>query len=227
MTASALVASLARIGHIQPHLSGPAAVVLAIVAIGALAPGIWLVTQHVTTIAHEAAHATVASSFGHKIDGVTFNFRAFGATAHHGPSGALGRNTITFIGYLGPSAFGILAAELISAGHSVAVLWIGLVVLLGILVSLRRSFGIVTVSVAFILLFLVAGFADVGFQVVTAYLIAWFMLASGVRMIRADGAGAGDAKKLVSTTRIPARFWSFVWLAGSLIALIFGATLLV
>ncbi|MGB6456903.1 MAG: M50 family metallopeptidase [Streptosporangiaceae bacterium] len=227
MTASALAASLARIGHVQPHLSGPVAVVLATVAIGALAPGIWLLTQHVTTIAHEAAHATVASSFGHKIDGVTFNFRAFGATAHHGPSGALGRNTITFIGYLGPSAFGILAAELISVGHSVAVLWIGLVVLLGILVSLRRSFGIVTVSVAFILLFLVAGFADVGVQVVLAYLIAWFMLASGVRMIRADGADAGDARKLVSTTKIPARFWSAVWLAGSLVALIFGATLLV
>ncbi|MGH3304093.1 MAG: M50 family metallopeptidase [Streptosporangiaceae bacterium] len=227
MTASALAASLARIGQVQPHLSGPTAIVLAIVAIGAVAPGIWLVSQHVTTIAHEAAHATLASSFGHKIDGITLSRKAFGATAHHGPSGALGRNTITFIGYLGPSAFGVLAAELISVGHSVAVLWTGLVALLGILVCMRRSFGILTVSVAFILLFFIAGFARVGVQVVTAYLIAWFMLASGVRMIRADGAGAGDAKKLLSTTKVPASVWSAVWLVGSVVALGFGAVLLV
>jgi Peptidase M50B-like len=227
MTASALAASLARIGQTQPHLPGPVVVALAIVAIGAVAPGVWLVTQHVTTMAHEAAHATLASSFGNKIDGITFTPKAFGATSHHGPSGALGRNTITFIGYLGPSAFGVLAAELIKAGYSVAVLWIGLVGLLGVLVSVRKSFGLVTVSVAFILLFLVAGFASVGVQVVAAYLIAWFMLASGVRMIRTDGADATDAKKLLSATKIPAGFWSAVWLIGSLVALVFGGILLV
>lgn len=227
MTASALAASLARIGQVQPHLSGPAAIVLAIVAIGATAPGIWLVTQHLTTMAHEGAHATLASSFGHKIDGITFARNAFGATTHHGPSGAFGRNAITFIGYLGPSAYGLLAAALIHAGHSVAVLWIGLVALLGILLSLRRSFGVVTVSVAFVLLLLIAGFASVTLQVVAAYLVAWFMLTSGVQMIRIHGSSAVDARKLLESTRVPARLWSGLWLAGSVLALVFGAILLV
>jgi hypothetical protein len=51
--------------------------------------------------------------------------------------------------------------------------------------------------------------------------------ASGVRMIRTDGADAGDARKVVNATRIPAGFWSAVWLIGSLVALVFGGTLLV
>jgi hypothetical protein len=223
---SSLVASLDRIGQVQPHLAGPVAIVLAILAIGALAPGVWLISQHATTIAHEAAHATLASSFGQKIDGITVNRFAFGATSHHGPSGYLGLNAITFIGYLGPSAFGILAAELISIGHSVAVLWVTFVVLLAVLMSVRRSFGIVSVTVALILLILIAGLASVTLQVVTAYLVAWFMLVSGVRMIRVDGKDAADARKLRSTTRIPAGFWSSVWLGCSVIALVFGATLL-
>lgn len=227
MTAASLVASLDRIGQVQPHLAGPVAIVLAIVAIGTLAPGIWLFAQHATTIAHEAAHATLASSFGQKIDGIRVNRFAEGATTHHGPSGYLGLNAITFIGYLGPSAFGILAAELISIGHSVAVLWVGLVVLLGVLLSARRSFGVVTVTVALVLLFLIAGFAGVTVQVVTAYLIAWFLLVSGIRVIRAHGADAVDAVKLRATTKVSASFWSALWLAGSLIALVFGATLLV
>lgn len=225
--ASSLVTSLDRIGQVQPHLAGIVAIVLAILAIGALAPGIWAVSQHATTIAHEAAHATLASAFGQKIDGITVNRFAAGATVHHGPSGFLGLNAITFIGYLGPSAFGVLAAELIRIGHSVALLWLSLVVLVGVLMSVRRSFALVSVTVALVLVFLVAGFASVTLQVVTAYLVAWFMLVSGIQVIRAHGADAVDAVKLRGTTKIPAGFWSSVWLACSVLALVFGGILLV
>jgi hypothetical protein len=63
MTASALAASLERIGHVQAHLSAPASVLMAIIAIGASLVGwLWSVTQHVTTMAHEAAHAAVGSA---------------------------------------------------------------------------------------------------------------------------------------------------------------------
>lgn len=224
---SSLVASLDRIGQVQPHLAWPAVLVLAVLAVGALAPGIWLVTQHATTIAHEAAHATLGSSFGYKVGGITITRKALGLTAVLGDIGALGRFWFFFIGYLGPSAFGIVAAELISIRHSIAVLWVTFVALLGVLTTVRRSFGLVSVTVALILLFLVAGFASVTVQVVTAYLVAWFLLISGVRMIRIDGAGAVDAEKLRGSTRIPARFWSAAWLAVSIIALVFGAILLV
>ena len=224
---SSLVTSLDRIGQVQPHLAWPAVMVLAIIAIGALAPGVWLITQHATTIAHEAAHATLGSSFGYKVGAITIDRKALGLTAVLGNIGAIGRFWVTFIGYLGPSAFGILAAELISIRHSVAVLWISFIVLLGVLTSVRRSFGLITVTVGLILLFLIAGFATVTIQVITAYLVAWFLLVSGVRVIRLHGAGAVDAKLLRSTTRIPAGFWSSVWLVCSVIALVFGAILLV
>jgi hypothetical protein len=227
MTAAELAASLKRIGQVQPHLPGATAVLLAIVALGAVAPGIWLVTRHLTVMAHEGAHATLASTFGHRIDGITFASNAAGLTTHHGNSDAIGKGLITFVGYLGPSAFGLGAAKLINAGHSVAVLWIGLAGLFGILLCLRKSFGVVSVTAAFVLLFLVAGFARVGVQVVTAYLLAWFLLASSVRIIRIRGAGAKDAQKLSDSTGVPATFWSDIWELGALAALVYGAILLV
>jgi Peptidase M50B-like len=222
MTASALVASLQRIGQVQAHLSGPLSALLAILAIGAaFLRWLWPVTQHITTIAHEGAHATLGSAIGRQVKGMTFQANGFGATTVSG-KGAVGNFTTVSIGYLGPSVFGIGAAEMIKAGYIVAVLWIGVAGLLAILTVLRRSFGIISVIVALVLLFGVAGFASVNLQVLTAYGLAWFLLISGVQMIRIDGKGAGDAKKLQGLTRIPGRFWSGLWLVGSVIALVFG-----
>jgi hypothetical protein len=122
--------------------------------------------------------------------------------------------------------FGIGAAALISAGHIVAVLWIGLAGLLAIMLTLRRSFGVVTVILMFILLFLIAGFASVSVQVITAYVIAWFLLLSGIQGIRVRKDGSGDSDALRGMTRIPNGFWYGAWLIVSLAALVFGATLL-
>lgn len=222
MTASALAASLQRIGQVQPHLSGPLSVLLAILAIGAaFLRWLWPVTQHITTMAHEGAHATVGSAIGGQVRGMTFQANGFGATNVAG-AGFLGSLSTGIVGYLGPSAFGIGAAELIKAGYIVAVLWIGVAGLLAIMTVLRKSFGLVSVAIAFVLLFGVAGFASVHLQVLTAYALAWFLLVSGVQMIRIDGKGAGDAKKLQGLTRIPSRFWSGFWLTGSIVALVFG-----
>ena len=222
MTASALVASLQRIDQVQAHLSPPLSVLLAILAVGAVfLRWLWPVTQHITTMAHEGAHATVGSAIGRPVRGITFQANGNGATNVPG-TGFLGTLSTGIIGYLGPSAFGIGAAELIKAGYIVAVLWIGVAGLLVIMTLLRRSFGIVSVAIAFLLLFGVAGFASVPVQVVTAYVLAWFLLISGVQMIRIDGKGASDARKLQGLTRIPGRFWAGFWLTGSVVALVFG-----
>ena len=226
MSASTLAAAVDRIGQVQAHLSGPMSVLLALVAVVAVTPVLWLVTRHITVMAHEGAHATVGSAVGHKINGIELNLNASGAT-HTSGAGGLSIVTITFVGYLGPSAFGIGAAELIRSGHIVAVLWAGLAALVAIMFLLRRSFGVITVIIAAVLLFAVAGFATVAAKVATAYAIAWFLLVSGVRIIAIRGKNADDAGKLHGMTRIPAGFWSRVWLVGSLAALVFGATLLV
>jgi Peptidase M50B-like len=224
MTASALAASLQRIGQVQAHLPGPVSMLLALfAAAAAFVPLLWPVTRHITVIAHEGAHATMASAVGRKVDGIKFKLNADGATNFSGSAGGKpGFFAIAFIGYLGPSAFGIGAAELIRIGYIVAVLWIGLAGLVAIMLTLRRSFGIVTVFITLVLVFLVAAFATVGVQVVTAYAITWFLLVSSVQIIRIRGKDADDAGKLQGMTKIPAGFWSKTWLAGAILALVFG-----
>lgn len=226
MTLSALAASLGRIGEVQAQLSAMGSVLVALAAAAAaLVPGLWQITRHITVMAHEGAHATMGSMVGRRVTGIRVNVRAEGETWLAG-GGPLGTFAATLFGYLGPSAFGLAAAGLISTGHIVAVLWTGLAALLAIMVLLRRSFGLVSGIIAFVLLFAIAGFASVGVQVAVAYGIAWFLLVSSVRIITIRGAHASDAGRLRDLTKIPAGFWSFVWLAGALAALVFGAKLL-
>jgi hypothetical protein len=227
MTASALAASLQRIGEVQGHLSGPVSVLLAIVAVVAVVlRWLWRITQHITTMAHEGAHATMGSAVGRQVKGMTFKSNGFGATQVPG-KGFLGSFSTGIIGYLGPSTFGVGAAELIRIGYIVAVLWIGVAGLLAMLTLVRKSFGLVSVPIALVLLFGVAGFGSLAVQVLTAYALTWFLLISGIQMIRDDGKRASDAGRLRDLTRIPHGFWSGLWLAGSVVALIFGATQLI
>ena len=227
MTASALSAALHRIGQIQPHLPAPVSVLLAVAAaMAAFVPGLWEIARHVTVIAHEAAHAVMAWLLASAVKGITFDSGASGATSIEG-GGPVGQFCATLIGYLGPSGFGVAAAALISAGYSVAVLWVSLAGVFAILMLVRMSFGVISVAVTFAALFLIAGFASVGAQVLTAYVLAWFLLMSGIRIIVIRGAEAADAALLCGMTRIPRGFWSRLWLLGSVGALIFGATLLV
>jgi hypothetical protein len=222
MTASALAASLQRIGQVQAHLSGPLSVSLAILAIGAaFLRWLWPVTRHVTTIVHEGAHATMSSVLGRKVGGITVSPRANGLTKF-AAGGSVGTAAVWMAGYLGPSLFGIGAAEMIKAGYIVAVLWIGLAGLLAMMTMLRTSFGVVSVIAGFVLLFMVAGFASVGVQVVTAYAITWFLLVSSLKMIRIHGKANGDSKLLRGKTKIPHGFWWWFWQAGSIVALVFG-----
>jgi hypothetical protein len=230
MAASSLGGALDRIGELQARLPGPVAVLVALLALGAVAlPDLWLVTRHFSVIAHEGAHATVGSALGRRVTAVTFTQRADGLTRL--TSGRAASSVMAgAVGYLGPSLFGLAAAALIAVGHIIAVLWLGLVALLALLVPLGKSlrnFGLVTVIGTLLALFLVARYASVGVQVLTAYGIAWFLLLSGIKGVREDGARAQDAASLRALTRLPRGFWSGFWLLGSVAALGFGATLLV
>jgi hypothetical protein len=226
MTAASLGAALARIGQVQPRLPGTVAVLLAILAVVAMLPGVWLVTRHITVIAHEGAHATMGSALGRTVDGISLQRNADGATAISG-GGKPGSAVIAAVGYLGPSLFGVVGAELIRTGHIVAVLWAATAALLAMMFVLRRSFGVLTVIVAFVFLLLLAGVAAVGVQVLTAYTLTWFLLVSGVRIVVIRGARADDARILRDMTRIPRGIWYGFWLLGTAGALVYGATLLV
>jgi Peptidase M50B-like len=218
---------VSRIGEMQSPLPAPASVVLGLVALAAVGTEeIWLLARHMNTIAHEGAHAITGSAVGQRIVGVTLQPNATGATSTSG-GGAPGNVTTSVAGYLGPSAFGVGAAKLIELGHSVAVLWLTLLLLLLLLVVLRSAFSFVPVLVTGGLIYVIARYASVGVESATAYGVAWFLLLSGVRVVLDHGVAAADAGNLAALTHIRPRFWVWVWLIGTIAALVFGGSLLV
>jgi Peptidase M50B-like len=224
---SSLGTELDRIGQVQQHLPAAVAVLVGLVAlVAAVIPALWRLTVHVSTIAHEGAHATMGSALGRKVNSVRFGADGTGRTAIAGgpkPGSVL----IGLVGYLGPSAFGLAAAKLIQVGHSVAVLWLTVLLLACMLAMVRGAFGVIAVVTAGFAVYLIAAYTPVGAQVATAYGVAWFLLLSGIRAIAEDGADAGDARNLRTLTLVPRGFWSSLWLIVSVVTACFGAILLV
>jgi Peptidase M50B-like len=220
--APSLSTVLDRIGQTQAPLPASTAVLLGVAVLAVLAvPALWLVAQHVDTMAHEGAHALVGSGMGRRIGGVLVNIDGDGLTRV--PGGVL----IGVVGYLGPSAFGLVAAKLISAGHSVAMLWLTLLLLGMLLVMIRNLFGAVAVATFGIVVYAIARYASIQTETVTAYLITWFLLLSGLRTVIQHGPGAGDAGILAGLTRVPRALWCGLWLVGATVALVVGGGLLV
>jgi Peptidase M50B-like len=228
MVRSSLGSELARVGQLQAHLPGPVVVLIGVAALGAaVLPDVWLVTRNVNIIAHEGAHATMGSALGARVLGVRMSRGGVGATAVQGGDRASSVLSLA-IGYLGPSAFGLGAAKLIQVGHAIAVLWITLAALLLLAVAVRRSgFGLAVVIVTGTAIFAVARYAPVGAEVAVAYGIAWFLLLSGVQVVLSHGRDASDAITLRQLTRLPRGLWAALWLAGSALALVAGARMLV
>jgi hypothetical protein len=223
-----LVGTLHGITSLQPHLPGSTSVLVGAAALGAaILPGISRLTQHVNTMAHEGAHAMVGSAMGRRVTGVTLHGNGEGRTTM-APSSGAGFIAAGIVGYLGPSAFGLGAAKLIQVGHAIAVLWITLAALLLLGIAVRRSgFGLAAVAVTGIAIFAVARYAPVGAEEALAYGIAWYLLLSGVQVVLSHGRNAGDAIALRNLTRVPRSLWAALWLAGSVLALVAGARMLV
>jgi hypothetical protein len=218
---------LGRIGQTQAPLPGEAAVIIGLVALVAVAvQEIWMLLQHANTIAHEGAHAIAVSAMGRTVRGVQLQANGDGLTAWIS-GGAAGNVVILFVGYLGPSVFGLGAAKLIEIGHSVAVLWLTLLLLVLLLFVLRNWFAFVPVLLIGGLIYLVARYGSVGANAVLAYAVAWFLLISGVREVLHHRTGAFDAGRLLEITHIWRWAWAGLWLIGSMFALAIGGALLI
>jgi hypothetical protein len=218
---------LSRIGEIQAPLPPAASVLIGLAALAAVSvQEIWLLVRHANTIAHEGAHAITGSAVGQQVRGVRLNANATGVTQMTGGSTA-GDVTVGFAGYLGPSGFGLGAAKLIEVGHSIAVLWLTLILLGVLLFVLRKLFSFVPVLVSGGLIFLIARYASAGAETVAAYAVAWFLLLSGVRVVLEHNLDAADARGLANITHIGRGFWVLLWLAGSVGAVAIGGSWLV
>jgi hypothetical protein len=209
-------------------LPGPEAALVGMAALAVvMIPFLWPLVDHLDTMAHEGAHAIAASAMGFTLLGVTLDQESNGATSYLGPGSGPRRLLTSFVGYLGPSTFGLCSAKLIETGHAVSVPWVAAVLLVLLLFLIRKSFGIVSVPAAIALLAVVMRYAHDGLEEVIIYGTTWLLLLSGVRTAMAHGADAGDAGTLSMITHLPRQLWALLWIAGTLLAVVIGGKWLV
>jgi hypothetical protein len=225
MSAHPLQQMVNRIGETQPRLPFGTALGIGLAALAAVSfPGTWMFIRYFTTMAHEGSHAVIGSLLGFKITGVELNLGdAEGGTDIVGTGSPL---VPLLVGYVGPSAFGLLAAWLISRGHIVAVLWLTLALLFLLLANVRNLFGILAIAVAGYVIYIFARYGSVSHQTVAAYGITWLLLLSGVRGVLRRWGKSKDGDNLRKLTQIPSESFSRLWLVGALFALFLGTRLM-
>jgi hypothetical protein len=224
-----MYATQAPVPGTEAPLPGSEAVLIGLAALAVVfLPFLWPLVEQFNVMAHEGAHAVVGSFMGFGIKSVKLDMESSGVTEYFNAPDRGPRRTLTrFVGYLGPSGFGLCAAKLIETGHVVTVLWIALMLLVLLLFVIRKSFAIVSVPAVIALLALVTRHAHDGLEEVIVYGMTWLLLLSGVRVAVADGANAVDAGNLSRTTYIPSQIWALLWLAGALLAVVVGGKWLV
>ena len=225
-----LDAELSRIGETQTPLPPPVALSIGIlVFIAMLGPALWKVAVHVNTVVHEAAHAMVGLGTGRRVRSVKINPNGGGDTTIAGRRGP-GLAVFYFVGYIGPSAAGLVAAWLISIGRIVAVLWLGGLLLAAMVLMVRNFFGGIVMVCCGALLYLIVRYTSVGVEIAVAYGVTWFLLMSGVKkMLQASSKPKDvvDAKALRGMTFLWPSAWCFLWLLGTIAALVVGGAILV
>ena len=217
-------------GMTQTPLPGPEAALVGLAAFVMVnATSLWSLAKHVDVMAHEGMHAITGSILGLRVRNVELKRNGDGQTnfrdAIAGGSGVF----TGFVGYLGPSAFGLAAAGLIRLGYIIAVLWLAVLFLVILLLKVFRfrSFGWVSVPIAIALLLVLTHYAPVSLQVIMAYGMTWLLLLSGVRKATNRGTNAVDALILKRMTHIPRWLWALLWVSGTFGAVYIGWRLLV
>ncbi len=222
------------VGITQTPLPGHDAAAIGIAAfVVVYAKSLWSIAKHFEVMAHEGMHAITGSVLGFRVRSIELKRTGDGETTYRVPAVG-GRGVLTgFVGYLGPSIFGLAAAGLISLGFIVAVLWLAVAFLVVLLLALLRSFryvrtfGCVSVPVTMALFFVLIHYAAVSLQVVLAYGMTWVLLLSGFRMAVEHWTGASDAVNLKLRTHLPRWLWAVLWVAGTFGAVYLGWRLLV
>jgi Peptidase M50B-like len=224
------VLTLGGVGITQTPLPGPDAALIGLAAFVVVnAQSLWSLAKHFDVMAHEGMHAITGSILGLGVRNIELKRNGDGQTNYRDAL-AGGSGVFTgFVGYLGPSAFGLTAAALIKAGFIIAVLWLAVALLVVLLLKVFRSrtFGWVSVPIAIALLLALTHYAPVSLQVVMAYGIAWLLLMSGAREAARHGTKAGDAFILKRMTHLPRWLWALLWVVGTFGAVYIGWRLLV
>ena len=220
-----------RIIATQPAPSRTVVLVAAgVAALLVLTPRTWPVVRHAITLVHEGSHAAVAVLTGRRLAGIRLHSDTSGLTVSVGRPRGPGMIATAAAGYVGPGVLGLGAAWLASRGHGVAVLWILLLLLVGVLIQIRNWFGLWSVLVTGTALVAVTWWATGPWQSATAYAITWFLLLGAPRPVvelRVRRGGGSDADVLARLTHVPALVWVVFFGAVTVGAAVLGGIFLV
>jgi len=226
MSSPWLTVLISRIGETQPDLSAQSALLIGLIVLLVVLPPWYVIVQPFSTMAHEGAHALTFWGLGGTVGWIELSSDGTGGTMT-GPLGGFVAFLVLLAGYLGPSAGGLLGAKLISKGHSVAVLWLTLVLLGFLLLQVSNFFSVCIVIMAGAVVYLSIRYMPVIRETIMAYIITWFMLVSGVRTVLMRGIRSSDGYELRDLTSLPRLLWFLLWLAATGWALVTGAKMLV
>ena len=224
-----------RLTGTQPLPSTAVVLVCAAIALAlVLLPGVWPLTRHVVTVAHEGGHAVAAVLSGRRLTGIRLHSDTSGLTLSRGRPRGIGMVVTLLAGYTGPAVLGLGCAVLLAQGRAVALLW-GLLLLLALLLlQIRNLFGLWVVLVCGLALVAVTSWAPQSAQSAVAWTLTWFLLFAAPRTVvelgrsRRGGAGrTSDADQLGRLTHLPGGVWVVVFGILTLAAVGAGAALLV
>jgi hypothetical protein len=201
----------------------------AVAAVLVAVPGVWGVSRHVVTIAHEGAHGLAALLTGRSLEGIRLHSDTSGLTVSRGKPRGPGMAVTAFAGYVGPALLGLGAAYLLDRQHALAVLWLALVLLALLLLQIRNFFGLYAVAVAGLAVFAVTWWGSGQLQSAAAYVGTWFLLLAAPRPVvelqqrrRGGRARTSDADLLARLTHVPGVVWVIAFLGVTLGCLLVG-----
>jgi hypothetical protein len=221
---------LSMVGELDKPLPAPEVILIGLLAaVVVLVRALWDIAGPFETVVHEGAHVLAGILTGRTIRRVRINEDGGGSTVMVPDSGC-GFGIAAFVGYIGPSAAGLIAAGLISTGRMYAVLWLGLVLLAVMLLTIRNFFGALVILTCGALLYFVVRYGTAEVETAFAYFVAWFLLISGTRValgIVRRPKEITDAEVLAGMTFLFRWMWCLLWLAGTIAALLVGGKILI
>ena len=204
--------------------------VVALVLVGHRRTWPWI--RLAVTVVHEAGHALVAVLVGRRLAGIKVHSDTSGVTVSRGRPSGPGMVVMLMAGYLAPAGLGLGAALLLTHGHALALLWLLIAVLLGVLMWVRNGYGLLTVLILGAGLAAATRYATAPTQSVIAALVAWVLLLAAPRPLvdllrrsRTQRRGS-DPDQLARLTHLPTTLWILLLLAASLAGLIVGGATL-
>jgi Peptidase M50B-like len=221
---------LSMAGELQKPLPAPEVILIGLLAaLVVLVRALWTIVSPFETVVHEGAHVLAGILTGRTILGVKIDEPSGGSTEMVPDSGC-GFGIAAFVGYIGASVSGLIAAWLISTGRMYAVLWLGLLLYAVMLVTARNFFGVLVMITGGVLLYLVLRHGTARTETAAAYGVAWFLLISGTRVafgIVGRPREIKDAGVLAGMIFVWRWVWCLLWLAATIAALAFGAKILI